>query len=116
MIMGWAFALAVVSLILRHGAGAEALAWSLLFGLTPLAAVYYPVSTLPAWLRPLSEAIPATHVFEGMRGVLLNGHVSSMHLLAAFGLNAVWLLLASLLFASQFRAARRRGALITIGE
>jgi ABC-2 type transport system permease protein len=116
MIMGWAFALAVVSLILRHGAGAEALAWSLLFGLTPLAAVYYPVSTLPAWLRPISEAIPATHVFEGMRDVLLKGHVSSIELLAAFGLNAVWLFLASLLFASQFRAARRRGALITIGE
>ncbi|MCB8874387.1 ABC transporter permease [Acidisoma silvae] len=116
MIMGWAFALAVVSLILRHGAGAEALAWSLLFGLTPLAAVYYPVSTLPVWLQPISEIIPATHVFEGMRAVLRNGHVSSIHLLAAFGLNAVWLLLASLLFASQFRAARSRGALITIGE
>jgi ABC-2 type transport system permease protein len=116
MIMGWAFALGIVSLILRHGAGAEALAWSLLFGLTPLAAVYYPVSTLPAWLRPISDIIPATHVFEGMRAVLLNGHVSSTHLLAAFGLNAVWLLLASLLFASQFRAARQRGALTTIGE
>lgn len=116
MIMGWAFALGIVSLILRHGAGAEALAWSLLFGLTPLAAVYYPVSTLPSWLRPISDIIPATHVFEGMRAVLLNGHVSSTHLLAAFGLNAVWLLLASLLFASQFRAARQRGALTTIGE
>lgn len=116
MIMGWAFALGVVSLILRHGAGAEALAWSLLFGLTPVAAVYYPVSTLPVWLRPISEAIPATHVFEGMRQVLLNGHVSSTQLLAAFGLNALWLVVASLLFASQFRAARRRGALISIGE
>ena len=36
MIMGWAVARGVVSLILRHGAGAEALAWSLLFGLKPL--------------------------------------------------------------------------------
>src|SRR5271165_2523820 len=40
MIMGWAVALAVVSLILRHGAGAEALAWSVLFGLTPFSAVF----------------------------------------------------------------------------
>ena len=31
MIMGWWVALGVVSLILRHGAGAEALAWSVLF-------------------------------------------------------------------------------------
>ncbi len=34
----------------------------------------------------------------------------------AIGLNAVWLTLAGLLFASQFHAARIRGALITIGE
>ena len=47
MIMGWAVALGVVSLILRHGAGAEALAWSVLFGLTPFSAVFYPVAVLP---------------------------------------------------------------------
>ena len=40
MVMGWWVSLGVVSLILRHGAGAEALAWSVLFGLTPLAAVF----------------------------------------------------------------------------
>ncbi|MBW4022611.1 MAG: ABC transporter permease [Proteobacteria bacterium] len=116
MIMGWAVALGVVSLILRHGAGAEALAWSLLFGLTPLSAVFYPVSALPVWLQPISRAIPATHVFEGMRAVLLHGHVAWGQMGWAIGLNAVWLTLAGLLFASQFHAARIRGALITIGE
>ena len=64
MLMGWWVALAVVSLILRHGAGAEALAWSVLFGLAPISAVLYPVSVLPAWLRPVSLALPSTHVFE----------------------------------------------------
>jgi ABC-2 type transport system permease protein len=116
MLMGWAVALGVVSLILRHGAGAEALAWSLLFGLTPLSAVFYPVSALPAWLQPISLAIPATHVFQGMRAALLQGHTDWLDMLWAAGLNAVWLAVAGLLFASQFRAARIRGALITIGE
>jgi ABC-2 type transport system permease protein len=116
MIMGWAVALGVVSLILRHGAGAEALAWSLLFGLTPLSAVFYPVSALPGWLQPISLAIPATHVFQGMRAALLHGHVAWGEMLWAIGLNAVWVSAAGLLFASQFHAARIRGALITIGE
>src|SRR5271155_1825002 len=53
IVMGWWVSLGVVSLILRHGAGAEALAWSLLFGLTPLSAVFYPVSALPGWLQPI---------------------------------------------------------------
>ena len=57
MIMGWAVALGVVSLILRHGAGAEALAWSVLFGLTPFSAVFYPVSVLPRALQPVALAL-----------------------------------------------------------
>lgn len=116
MIMGWAVALAVVSLILRHGAGAEALAWSVLFGLTPFSAVFYPVAVLPLALQPIALALPSAHVFEGMRGVLLNGEVRWDHLIAAFALNAVWLAGAALLFARQFRQARLRGALLSIGE
>ena len=116
MIMGWAVALGVVSLILRHGAGAEALAWSVLFGLTPFSAVFYPVSVLPAALRPLAWLLPSAHVFEGMRGVLLDGVVRWDHLIAAFALNALWLAGAALLFARQFRQARLRGALLSIGE
>ncbi len=91
MIMGWWVALGVVSLILRHGAGAEALAWSVLFGLTPFSAVFYPVSVLPAAVRPIALALPSAHVFEGMRAVVLTGHVRWDQLAWAFGLNVLWL-------------------------
>ena len=116
MVMGWWVSLLVVSLILRHGAGAEALAWSVLFGLTPLSAVFYPVSVLPPAVRPVALALPSTHVFEGMRTALSGGGVAWGHLAASVGLNALWLLLSVAVFARQFRVARTRGALITIGE
>ncbi len=116
MLMGWAVALGVVSLILRHGAGAEALAWSVLFGLAPLSAIYYPVSILPAWLQPVAWALPATHVVEGMRALLGSGAILWSHLVAAAVLNVVWLAGGALLFAWQFRVARRTGALLSIGE
>ena len=116
MIMGWWVSLGVVSLILRHGAGAEALAWSVLFGLTPFSAVFYPVRVLPRFLQPVSLALPSAHVFEGMRAVLATGAVRWDHLAWAFGLNAAWALAAALLFARQFRQARISGALISIGE
>jgi ABC-2 type transport system permease protein len=116
MVMGWAVALAVVSLILRHGAGAEALAWSVLFGLTPFAAVFYPVSVLPAWLQPVAFAVPASHVFEGMREALLDGTIAWDQLAWALAINVVWLIGASVLFSAQFQVARRSGALLSIGE
>jgi ABC-2 type transport system permease protein len=116
MIMGWAVALAVVSLILRHGAGAEALAWSVLFGITPFAAVFYPVSILPAAVRPIAFIVPASHVFEGMRAALLTGATQWGEFGWALGLNIIWLIGASLLFSRQFQVARTRGALLSIGE
>ena len=116
MVMGWWVSLGVVSLILRHGAGAEALAWSVLFGLTPFAAVFYPVAVLPAGFQAVALALPAAHVFEGMRATLADGTMPWGHLAWACGLNALWLVAASLLFARQFRVARERGALMSIGE
>jgi ABC-2 type transport system permease protein len=116
MIMGWWVALGVVSLILRHGSGAEALAWSVLFGLTPFCAVFYPVSVLPPVMQAVAWVVPASHVFEGMRAVLQSGTVEWGQLGLAFLLNLVWTGLAGLLFAQQFRMARLRGALLNVGE
>ena len=116
MIMGWWVSLGVLSLILRHGAGAEALAWSVLFGLTPFSAVFYPVASLPAFVRPIALALPSAHVFEGMRAVLADGTVRWDHMAWAVGLNIVWMIAALLLFSAQFRHARQGGALLNIGE
>jgi ABC-2 type transport system permease protein len=116
LLMGWAVALGVTSLLLRFGAGAETLAWSVLFGLTPFACVFYPVSVLPAWLQPVALALPAAHVFEGMRTALIEGSIAWGHLGAAFALDATWLAAMALVFMRQFQAARVRGALLNIGE
>ena len=115
MVMGWWIALAVVSLILRHGLGAEVLAWSVTFGLAPLSAVFYPVSVLPAAIQPIALSLPSTHVFEGMRAAML-GDIRWDHLAAALVLNIIWSLAAAALFAWQFRQARERGALLNLGE
>jgi ABC-2 type transport system permease protein len=116
MIFGWAVALSVVSLVLRHGAGAEPLAWGVLFGLAPFSAVFYPVSVLPWFVQPLAFILPTSHVFEGMRGILLNGEVVWSQLALAFVLNVLWLCAAVLLFNWQFRQARISGALVSMGE
>ncbi|MDQ2802296.1 MAG: ABC transporter permease [Pseudomonadota bacterium] len=116
MIMGWWVALGVVSLILRHGAGAESLAWSVLFALTPFSAVFYPVAVLPKVMQAIAWVLPASHVFEGMRGVLMQGVIHWDQLITAFALNVVWTVAAGFVFAHQFRGARLRGALLSIGE
>lgn len=116
LVMGWAVALFVTSLILRHGSGAEGLAWGVLFGITPFAAVFYPIAILPPGMRQVAEGIPAGHVFEGMRAALLEGGIAWDHLAWALALDIVWLALASWVFLREFQSARVRGALLNVGE
>jgi ABC-2 type transport system permease protein len=111
LLMGWAIGMATTSLILRWGQAAEALAWGVPFFIQPFAAVFYPVEVLPRFLQPISLAIPATHVFEGMRQVLRGEGLDTGSLVAAFGLNVVYLVAAGLLFSYTFNLARKRGLL-----
>jgi len=116
MAMGWSIALVVVALVLRKGMGAEELAWAIIFGLAPLSCVYYPVSALPGWVQPVALALPSTHVFEGMRSVMFAGHLPLDRLAWAVGLDLLYVVAGAVTFVLIFRAARRRGQLLTIGE
>ena len=116
MIMGWSIGFAVSALILRFGQGAESLAWAVIFLFQPVAAVFYPVSVLPEWLQTVAWSTPAAHVFEGMRGVLLEGRFDLHHLVWAMGLNCIYLVFGILLFFWMFRITRQRGLLLQLGE
>ncbi len=114
--MGWALGLAICGGILRHGMGAESLAWTVIFAIAPLSCVYYPVTTLPVWLQPVAWAFPSTYVFEGMRAVLFTGAFRTDYFFAAIGLDLVYLAVGAAIFFIAFRDARRRGALLQMGE
>jgi ABC-2 type transport system permease protein len=114
--MGWALGLAICGGILRHGMGAESLAWTVIFALAPLSCVYYPVSILPGWLQPFAWALPSTYVFEGMRDVLFAGAFRLDYFAIAVALDLVLLALGAFIFFLAFRDARRRGALLQMGE
>ncbi|CDI02257.1 MAG: ABC transporter permease [Candidatus Competibacter denitrificans] len=116
LMLGWAIGLMVSALVLRYGMGAESIAWAAIFAIAPLCGIYYPVATLPDWLQPLSWALPASHVFEGMRTVLLEHRFRLDFLLYALALNAVYLSLGASLFLAALHKARERGSLLQSGE
>jgi ABC-2 type transport system permease protein len=116
MFFAWSIGLFVSGLLLRLGLGAENLVWSLMFFVQPLGAVYYPVSTLPAWVQPISWSLPPTYVFEGLRAVLID-HVIRWDLLAqGLAIDAVLFTLACVAFGLFLKSARRAGTLLQTGE
>jgi ABC-2 type transport system permease protein len=116
LVMGWALGLAICGLILHQGMGAEGMAWTVVFTLSPISAVYYPVSILPGWLQHAAWTLPSTYVFEGMRAMLFTGIFRADYFFAAASLDAIYLVLGATVFFVAFHNARRRGALLQMGE
>jgi ABC-2 type transport system permease protein len=116
LLMGWGLGLFIDALLLRHGLGAESLAWLAVFLLAPASAVYYPLSVLPEWLQYFAFILPSAHVFEGMRAVMFDHVFRLDHFLIAAALDAVYIVLGAAVFLHAFRQARRRGALLQMGE
>lgn len=70
LMVGWVISLFVVGIVLRFGAGAEALAWGVMFVVMPLSGIFYPVDALPTVLQPIAQALPTTHAFAALRGLV----------------------------------------------
>lgn len=116
MFMGWWLGLMITAMLMKAGPGAEGLAWAFTFLLAPVCAVYYPVATLPEWLQHISNLVPATHVFEGLR-ILVRDHVlDTHHVVMAFGLNCFYLFISICLLQVSFNNARNQGTLLQTGE
>jgi ABC-2 type transport system permease protein len=112
----WSIGIFVSGLVLRNGLGAETIVWTLMFGVMPLACVYYPVTVLPHWLQYVAWSLPPTYVFEGMR-TLLTDHVFRADLMIeAFAINVVLFAASFAIFLALLRSARRHGALLQSGE
>jgi len=114
LLAAWGIGLITTAMILRFGQGAEMLAWAIPFLFQPFSAVFYPVTVLPAFLRPAAWALPTTHAFEGMRAVL-SGSAVPWHLAGwALAENVVLLALSAVVFARVMHIARDRGLLLRL--
>jgi ABC-2 type transport system permease protein len=112
LVVGWAISLFVMGIVLRFGTGAEALAWGIMFVVMPLSGVFYPVSALPAFLHPVALALPTTHAFIALRG-LVDGHSLDGGQVLLGAVSAVALLALGFVFLTHMLKVFRRRGLIT---
>jgi ABC-2 type transport system permease protein len=116
LVCGWSVGLMVAALVMRYGLAAENFAWGAIFIAAPVSGIYYPVSVLPGWLQAVAWCLPTSHVFEGMRAVLLDGTFLWGEFWTAVALNGVYLAIGIGTFLAAFDGARRRGMLLQVGE
>jgi ABC-2 type transport system permease protein len=102
----------VTGLIFRYTTKFQAMAWSFAGVLMPLSCVFYPLSSLPGFLRPLAWILPTTHSFEGMRQAIEAGGFSTSHFSWGLELNIIYFIFAIVFFRRMFESARLRGLLV----
>lgn len=110
-LFGIALGIAASALVLRLGPASEWFVWPIPALLSPFVGVFYPLSTLPAWMRYLGHLLPPSYVFEGMRALVLGRPFSGATLALGAALALADIALAAWLFTRVYRHAVRTGLL-----
>jgi ABC-2 type transport system permease protein len=108
-LFGIALGIIGCGIVLRLGPASEWLIWPIPAFISPLAGVFYPISTLPSWMRMLSRVLPPSYVFENMRAIVLGRSASLSALGLAAALDLVLLVIAGAFFSAIYRHALRTG-------
>jgi ABC-2 type transport system permease protein len=108
-LFGIALGITASAVMLRLGPASEWFIWPIPALLSPLAGVFYPLSTLPKWMQYLSHLLPPAYVFESMRKIIRGGSVSESALAWGFLLAMLDIILACWFFVYIYRHAVRTG-------
>ena len=106
---GWWVGFFVAGLILRFGSRVQILAWAMIAVIAPFAAVYYPVSILPAWAQTIALWMPMSYIFEGIREIAAGGALDTSKLITSFFLSLVYLTAALFFLKTSFKKILKRG-------
>ncbi|HTY01442.1 MAG TPA: ABC transporter permease [Bacteroidota bacterium] len=109
LFFGIALGIFCSAVVLRLGPASEWFVWPIPALITPFAGVFYPLDTLPSWMRYISLLLPPSYVFEGMRTIISHGTMEGHGLLMGGALTLLYLFLASLFFKRVYRQAVRTG-------
>ena len=110
-LFGVALGICTSAVVLRLGPSAEWFVWPVPAVVSPFAGVFYPMSTLPAWMQDAGKLLPLSYVFEGLRTIIAGGTVPESALVWGLGLAVAYVLLGCWFFTRVYRNAVRTGIL-----
>lgn len=108
-LFGIALGVIACAVVLRLGPSSEWFVWPIPMLLSPLVGVFYPLGTLPLWMRVIGYALPPSYVFENMRAVVAGAGASPEGLAIAAVLAVGDLLVAGWIFSRTHRHALHTG-------
>ena len=106
---GWWLAFFVSSFVVRYGSKVQIIVWSTIALISPLSAIYYPVSILPKFAQNMAAFVPTSYVFEGLREVINTGHLDPKKVYISAILTVIYIIASLLLFWWNFKKTLEKG-------
>jgi ABC-2 type transport system permease protein len=114
-LFGIALGIIATAMVLRLGPSSEWLIWPIPAILSPLAGVFYPITTLPVPLQYVAKILPPSYVFENMRAIIAGKAPSFSDLAIAVALAVVYVVTACLVWRKVYMGAVESGLLARYG-
>lgn len=109
-LFAYALGIILLGLIFRFGTRIQAAAWATVSFFQPLVAAFYPLDVMPGALQSFAKIVPATWGFEAARYALANDGSIAWNFFGIATLeNAVYCIIASVVFLALFQKSRDTG-------
>lgn len=109
LLSGWIVGFIGAGIIIYKGSKYPQIPWVLITLVALFSSIYYPLKVLPHWMLPISQSLPMTYVFAGLRDWISTGVVSENYFIYSFILSAVYLVLSIAFFLYMYEKSRVRG-------
>jgi len=108
-LFGVALGVAGAAIVLRFGPATEWFLWPIPALVSPFAGVFYPISTLPAWMQYIARLLPPSYVFENLRAIVSGQAASTAALAWSVLLAIAYVGLGCWIFVRVYRHSVRTG-------
>ena len=109
LVCGWIIGLLIASILLFFGRSAEMITWTLPWLFASLSGAFYPVTLLPKAVQKVCYLFPTTHLFEGVREVLVTHTIPYRTLGISFLLCCLYLVIVYFCVSKAFNKSKQQG-------
>jgi ABC-2 type transport system permease protein len=85
------------------------LGWIAGWILLPFSGAYYPIEVLPSWGQIISNFVPMSYVFQGMRGYVMHQQDPTLYLIKGYALSVLYASCAIISFVYCFNRSKKNG-------
>lgn len=108
-ISGLAIGFLCLAIIAYCGKRAQELCFVFSWFFSPFSTAFYPREVLPLWAQHISDILPMSHVFTGMRVAMIHNGDPTAYLIKGYLMSVAYLLAAILIFICAFNKSKNRG-------